>query len=314
MSRLKIVFMGTPDFAVPCLNKLLNWETVEIIGVVTQPDKPRGRGQKLSPSPVKAVATEHGLKVYQPLKVKDAAFLAEMEKLRPDLIVVVAFGQILPPRLLAIPTHGSINVHASLLPRYRGAAPIEWCLINGDTETGVTTMMMDVGLDTGDMLGWRHIAITDDMDVVELQSALQSMGADLLIETIAALKAGTLKRVPQDDDKSCYAPMLTKETGHITWEKSAEEIHNLVRGLNSWPVAHTFLNGQKFKIYKTRLAASSAKAMPGEIITADKSGLIVGTGKGALAILELQAPSGKRLKAVDYINGHGLKLPARFEG
>ncbi|MBQ8699607.1 MAG: methionyl-tRNA formyltransferase, partial [Schwartzia sp.] len=221
MKRLRTVFMGTPDFAVPCLVKLM--EISEIIGVVTQPDKKRGRGQKMAPSPVKAFAQAHGLSIYQPQRIREEAFIAELEMLAPELIVVVAFGQILPQRVLDIPPLGCINVHASLLPRYRGAAPMQRCLMAGESMTGVTTMFMDAGLDTGDMLLWKAVAIDADMTMETLHDILSDIGAELLVKTIKALTDGTLVRTKQDDRESCYAAMLTKETGRMNWERSAVE-------------------------------------------------------------------------------------------
>lgn len=303
--------MGTPEFAVPCLAAL--HASCEVLGVVTQPDKPRGRGKKLIPTPVKAWAAEHGLPVWQPEKVKTETFTSFLEEQKPDLIVVVAFGQILSQRILDIPPYGCINVHASLLPRYRGAAPMQWCVINGENKTGVTTMFMDAGLDTGDMLLKAEFPIGEDTTLEEVHDGLMGMGAKLLMETLEALSDGTLERHPQEGESN-YAPMLTKETGHIDWSKPAEEIHNLVRGLNSWPGAYTYLNGQKFKIWRTKVTEKAAQAAPGTILTADKAdGLRVAAGDKVLQILELQAPGKKKMAAADYLNGHGIELPAVFD-
>ena len=310
MKRFRVVFMGTPEFSVPCLRALA--EHCEVIGVVTQPDRPRGRGQKLRPSPVKAWAEDHGLPVYQPEKIKTEEFTAQLEELKPDLMVVVAFGQILSQRILDIPAYGCINVHASLLPRYRGAAPMQWCLINGEKKTGVTTMFMDAGLDTGDMLLKREVEISDSMNLEELHDALMEEGAELLVETLERLSDGTLPREKQEDRLSNYAPMLTKETGHIDWTKSAREIHNLVRGLDSWPGAYTFLKGEKYKIWRTKVAGEAAKASAGEVFCADAKGLLVATGDGMLQILEIQAPGGKRMRTEDYLRGHAMAMPACF--
>ena len=230
MSKLKTIFMGTPDFAVPCL-EVLQAKT-EVLAVITQPDRPKGRGHNLQASPVKQKALEYNLPVLQPEKIKTEEFTAELEKLQPDLIVVVAFGQILSQRILDIPPLGCVNVHASLLPRYRGAAPIHWSIINGEKETGVTTMLMDAGLDTGDMLLKDKVAITEEMTTEELHDQLMAMGGKLLAETIDGLANGTITPEKQDDSISNYAGMLNKETGHIDWSKSAVEIHNLIRGLN----------------------------------------------------------------------------------
>ena len=309
MKRFRVIFMGTPDFAVPCLARLV--EISDVVAVVTQPDRPKGRGQKLLPPPVKVFAQEHGIAVYQPVRVKAPDFVDVLRGLAPDLIVVVAFGQILSKEILSLPPLGCINVHASLLPRYRGAAPMQWAIVRGEKETGVTTMFMDEGLDTGDMLLRETLPITQAMTAAELHDAMMKLGADVLEKTLFSLSEGTLKRTPQDDALSTYAPLLDKEVGRIDWKKSAQEIHDLVRGLNSWPGAYTMLEGQKFKIWRTRLAEGTAE--PGEIVSVTKQGLLVGTGEGMLEILELQAPSRKKMAAGDYVRGHGLQLPARFD-
>ena len=309
MKRFRVIFMGTPDFAVPCLARLV--EISDVVAVVTQPDRPKGRGQKLLPPPVKVFAQEHGIAVYQPVRVKATDFVDVLRGLAPDLIVVVAFGQILSKEILSLPPLGCINVHASLLPRYRGAAPMQWAIVRGEKETGVTTMFMDEGLDTGDMLMRETLPITQAMTAAELHDAMMKLGADVLERTIFSLSEGTLKRTPQDDALSTYAPLLDKKVGRIDWKKSAQEIHDLVRGLNSWPGAYTMLEGQKFKIWRTRLAEGTAE--PGEIVSVTKQGLLVGTGEGMLEILELQAPSKKKMAAGDYVRGHGLQLPARFD-
>ena len=315
MEKLRVVFMGTPEFAVPCLAALHADDNCEVIGVYTQPDKPRGRGQKLLPSPVKAWAEEHGLPVHQPVKIKTEEATAELKGLKPDLVVVVAFGQILSQEILDIPPHGCINVHGSLLPHYRGAAPMQWCVINGETKTGITTMMMDAGLDTGDMLLKEELTIGPDMTLEEVHDNLMEMGAQVLMKTIEELRAGTLKRVPQEGESN-YAPMLTKETGHIDWQKSAQEIHNLVRGLNSWPGAYTAHEGQKFKIWRTVLTGETVTSgtTAGEILAADSSqGLKVAAGDGqVLAITELQAPGKKKMQAQDYLRGNSLAAGSCF--
>ncbi len=303
--------MGTPEFAVPCLAAL--YEHCDVIGVVTQPDKPRGRGQKLVPSPVKAWAEAHGLPVWQPKRIKEEDFTAFLEEQKPDLMVVVAFGQILSQRILDIPPYGCINVHGSLLPRYRGAAPMQWCVIDGEKKTGITTMFMDAGLDTGDMLLKAEFPIGPDTTLEEVHDGLMALGAKVLIDTLEELSAGTLKRIPQTGESN-YAPMLTKETGHIHWQDCAQKIHNLVRGLDSWPGAYTFLAGKKYKIWRTRCTTEKTEAQPGTILRADKKeGLFVAAGDGVLEITELQAPGKKRMAAKDYLNGHANALPAPFE-
>ena len=315
MEKIRTVFMGTPEFAVPCLKALHESDMCEVVGVYTQPDKPRGRGQKLTPSPVKAWAVEQELPVYQPVKIKTAEDTAKLRSLMPDLVVVVAFGQILSQEILDIPKYGCINVHGSLLPRYRGAAPMQWCIINGEKKTGITTMMMDAGLDTGDMLLKEELSIGPDMTLEEVHDSLMEMGAKVLMNTIEELRAGTLKRVPQEGESN-YAPMLTKETGHIDWQKSAQSIHNLVRGLNSWPGAYTAHEGQKFKIWRTVLTGETAPAgtAAGAILAADSSqGLKVAAGDGqVLAITELQAPGKKKMQAQDYLRGNSLAAGSCF--
>lgn len=292
---MKIVFMGTPEFAVPCL-KILH-ETQEIICVVTQPDRPKGRGQKLQPSPVKIFATEKNLPILQPQKIKSPEAVAELKKFSADLIVVVAFGQILSQEILDLPKFGCINVHASLLPKYRGAAPIEWSLINGETLTGVTTMQMNAGLDTGDMLLKSEVPITEEMILPELRAKLMAAGADLILETVNNLE--TIQPIKQDDSLSNYAPMLKKDTGKIDWNKSAREIHNLVRGL--YGGAFAIFNGEKYKIWRTKIF-DGEKLSAGEIKISGKK-FLVGTGDGVLEILEIQAPNAKKVGAADFING-----------
>ena len=299
MDKLKIIFMGTPEFAVPTLEALN--EVAEIILAVTQPDRPKGRGQKLQPSPVKIFAEKNSLPILQPQKIKSPEVVAELKKFPADLIVVVAFGQILSQEILDLPKFGCINVHASLLPKYRGAAPIEWCLINGEKLTGVTTMQMDAGLDTGDMLLKSEVEISDEMILPELREKLQNAGAKLLIETIEKLQRGELNPVKQDDSLSNYAPMLTKNLGLIDWKKSAREIHNLVRGL--YGGAFTFLKGEKIKIWRTKITAENLQLKVGELKIVGKK-LFVGTGEGVLEVLEIQAPNSKKMSADDFLRGH----------
>ncbi|MBM6833320.1 methionyl-tRNA formyltransferase [Megamonas hypermegale] len=302
-----IIFMGTPDFAVPCLDKL--HQNYNVTAVITQPDRPKGRGQHLAKSPVKVYAEEHNLPVYQPEKIKTAEFTEKLRQMQPDLIIVVAFGQILSQEILDIPKFGCINVHASLLPRWRGAAPIHWSIIGGDTETGVTTMYMDAGLDTGDMILKAKTVITPEMTTAQLHDALMMQGADLLIETIQSIENGTVSREKQDDSLSCYAKMLNNDNCRIDWTKSAQEIHDLVRGLNSWPIAYTTLNGKKFKIWQTKIVdADTTGKTPGQIIDLTKKGIIVATGNGAIELLQIQPPNKAKMPASSYINGHRQEL------
>lgn len=302
-----IVFMGTPDFAVPCLDKL--HQNYNVTAVITQPDRPKGRGQHLAEAPVKVYAKQHNLPVYQPEKIKTPEFTEKLRQMQPDLIIVVAFGQILSQEILDIPKFGCINVHASLLPRWRGAAPIHWSIIGGDTKTGVTTMYMDAGLDTGDMILKAETPITPDMTTAQLHDKLMLQGADLLIETIRSIENNTIKREKQDDSLSCYAKMLNNDNCRIDWTKSAIDIHNLVRGLNSWPVAYTTLNGKKFKIWQTKIAdIDTTNYKSGQIINLTKKSIIVATGNGAIELLEIQPPNKAKMPASSYINGHRQEL------
>lgn len=323
---MRIVFMGTPDFAVPCLDALVN-SGYHIAGVVTQPDKPVGRKQsELKAPPVKEAAIRHGIKnILQPEKVKTPEFLESIKQLEPDLIVAVAYGRILTKAVLDVPKYGCINVHASLLPKYRGAAPIQWALINGDKKTGITTMFMDEGMDTGDILLTREIDIPPDMNAQELFDTLKVLGAEVLLETLEALKSGTLIRTPQDHSKAVYVPMMTKEVGLIDWNKSAADIHNLVRGTNPWPGAYTFYKGKRMKIWKTSVVddwpsaecqngetaaaagsePSSRDALqPGRIVKITKQSLIVAAGTGFVEVYELQFDNSRRMSAAEC--GHNM--------
>jgi len=304
MTGLRIVFMGTPEFACPTLQMLLD-RGEQVVAVVTQPDRPKGRGQQLQPPPVKELAMAHGIPVLQPVKVRVPESLAEIAALAPDLIVVVAFGQILPKALLDMPRYGCINIHASLLPRYRGAAPINWCIINGEAETGITTMQMDVGLDTGDMLLKRAIAIGPNETASELHDRLAPLGAATMAETLDLLQAGQLQPEKQDDNATCYAPMLKKELGNIDWSQDATAITNLVRGITPWPGAYSFLDGKQLKIFRVR--CGSAAGEPGTVLAAGKSGLEIACGTGSIIIEELQLEGKKRLPAADFLSG--VKIP-----
>lgn len=300
MAGLRVVFMGTPDFACPTLQRLID-RGEEILAVVTQPDRPKGRGQKFLPPPVKALAERYGLPVLQPLKVRASEFIDLMREMKPDLIVVVAFGQILPKSLLEIPKLGCINVHASLLPRYRGAAPINYCIINGETETGVTTMLMDVGLDTGDMLLKKVTSIDPEEDSQSLHDRLSALGADSLDETIDALCAGNLMPEKQNDSLTCYAPMLKKEDGRIDWNSEPQAIKNLVRGMNPWPGAFTYYDNKFLKIYRVR--TGSGTGIPGTVLEAGKDGIEVACAGGSVILEEVQLEGKKRLPVRDFLAG-----------
>lgn len=303
---MRIVFMGTPEFAVPSLRQLIA-DGHEIVCVLTQPDKPKNRGMKLMPSPVKVVAMEHQIEVYQPVTLKSGEALERLSALKPELIVVAAYGKILPKEILDLPRLGCINVHSSLLPRYRGAAPINWAILNGETETGVTIMYMAEGLDTGDIISQRATAIDPDETVESLHDRLALLGAELLGETVAAIGAGTAQRVPQNDAESCYAPMLSRQLSPIDFSRSAHEIHNQVRGLIPWPATTMEIKGQTFKIFAVEETGMDSPQGAGTLLGADKQGINVVCGDGkVLRILELQAPGKKRMRAVDYLRGHPL--------
>jgi methionyl-tRNA formyltransferase len=303
---LKIVFMGTPDFAVPPL-RALNDSGHEVLAVVSQPDRRKGRGRKLTPPPVKQAATEYGYPVIQPETVRSEPFHRQMAELTPDLYVVVAFGQILPQSLMDIPSRGAINVHASLLPRYRGAAPIQWAIINGDRETGVTTMMMDHGMDTGDMLLMEKTAIGPEETAADLHDRLSDLGARTLVRTLEKLQDGTLERMPQDHARATYAPMLKKKDGEIDWSLPAERIECLIRGMTPWPGAYTFSNGMRLKIFKACVLEREISVQPGTILECFPGELRVATGRSALAVQEIQGASGKRLPIDDFLCG--CRLP-----
>ena len=311
MNNLKIVFMGTPDFAVPCL-KTLN-ENYEVIAVITQPDRPKGRGQKLTPSPIKEYALEHNLTVLQPEKIKTSETEEQLKKLAPDLIVVVAFGQILSKAILDIPKLGCINVHASLLPKYRGAAPIHWSIINGETKTGITTMYMDVGLDTGDMILKEEVSISAKMNTGELHDTLMNIGAKTLLQTIKQIAEGSVVRNKQNDAKASYAPLLTKELERINWLLPAQEIYNLVRGLNPWPVAFSIFKGKKLKIWQTKVIDNVTIGEIGTVLSLTETGFTVQTGKGILEILELQPESKRKMTAKDFVCGNQISINDKLE-
>ena len=300
---MRIVFMGTPDFAVPSLKALIR-EGYDVAGVFTQPDRPKGRGNKLTPSPVKAAAAEAGIPVFQPERIRKTG-LDDLRGLNPDLCVTAAFGQILSQEILDVPPMGNINVHASLLPKHRGAAPIAHAIMAGDRKAGVTTMMMDAGIDTGDVLLQEETEIGETETCGELTARLSEIGAELLIRTIRAMEAGTLKRIRQNEAEMTYDPMLVKELGKADWKRDASEIRGLINGLNPWPCVTVPAAEGRLKLL--RAAECGGNGNPGTVISSDpKSGLIIACGNGAVRILELQAPGGKRMKAEDYLRGHGI--------
>lgn len=307
---IRTVFMGTPEFALATFEGLIDFG-LNLVGVYTQPDRPKGRGKKLAAPPVKELALKHDIPVFQPQKLRDPAVVEQLRELQPDLIVVVAYGQILPKAVLEIPQYGCINVHASLLPKYRGAAPINKAIIDGETETGVTTMYMDVGLDTGDMLVKRSLTIGANETAGQLHDRLALIGREAMEETLKRICAGTLVAEKQDDALSCYAPMMKKEDGRIDWSQPATAVHNLIRGLDPWPGAYTHLDGEVLKISATRVDVELS-GPPGEILSADKTGVRVACGAGGLVIDGLQLPGKKRLSAANFISGRPLFAGTRL--
>ena len=298
--------MGTPDFAAVTLEALIA-AGHEICGVLTQPDKPRNRN-KVTYSPVKECALAHGIPVYQPLTAKDAETQALVESLHPELTVVVAYGQILPQKLLDVPKFGSVNVHASLLPKYRGAAPIQWAVLDGEAETGVSLMYMTRLLDAGDVIATARTAIGAEETAPELWDRLAKLGGELLVATIPHLQDGTASRTPQDESVFTYAPMLTKAMSPVDWNRSAAAIHNQIRGLQPWPCAVAEIDGRLCKLFRAEIGGET-KAVPGTILRADKQGIEVACGDGrSLRILELQGEGGKRMNAASYLNGHPIRL------
>jgi len=303
---MNIIFMGTPEFAVPTLDMLIG-EGYNILSVFTQPDRPKGRSKKLIMPPVKEKALEHNIEIFQPNTLKDQKIIATISNMKPDLIVVVAYGQILTKEILEIPTLGCINVHASLLPKYRGAGPIQWSIINGEKTTGITTMYMDVGLDTGNMILKEEITIGENETSEELHDRLAVLGGKVLKETLVQLKEGRAPREEQDHEKSSYAPMLTKDLSEIQWNKKAEEIHNLIRGTIPWPVASTKYMGKTMKVWKSTVEKSEKTYEVGKIVEVTKDNIYVATGKDLLVIEEIQFSGGKRLKVREFLAGNTIE-------
>ncbi|PNU21707.1 methionyl-tRNA formyltransferase [Geothermobacter hydrogeniphilus] len=306
---IRTVFMGTPDFACPSLAGLID-AGCNLVGVFTQPDRPSGRGRKLTPPPVKVLAEQRQIPVFQPEKLRRPEAVEQLRSLAPDLVVVVAYGQILSREVLQLPRFGCINVHASLLPKYRGAAPINRAIIDGETVTGVTTMYMDEGLDTGDMLIRKSLDIGPNETAGQLHDRLAPLGAEAMRETLQRLCAGTLERVPQNDAESCYASMMKKEDGCVDWSRPARQVHNLVRGLDPWPSAYTTLDGLTLKIAATSVAAGTGE--PGTVLQASADGVLVACGEQALLIGRLQLPGKKQLAAADFLRGHALPPGTRL--
>ena len=310
---MRIVFMGTPDFAVPSLEALLKSEH-QVVGVVTQPDRPKGRGQEVVFSPVKVVCQREGIPVLQPLKMKDPAFLDALRRWTPDVIAVTAYGRILPPAILALPPRGCINVHASLLPKYRGAGPIQWAVIRGEQQTGITTMFMAEGMDTGDMLLQETVEIRADDTAGTLAPRLAEVGGRLLVETLRRLEAGTLTPQPQDDAQATMAPLLKKEDGVVDWTLSAMEIANRVRGLSPWPGAYTYVNGERWVLWHVAVGEEVSGSAPGTVTKVSKDRVEVATGEGTIQLIDIQPSNSRRMTMAQYLAGHrlaeGLKLQA----
>lgn len=304
---MKLIFMGTPDFAVPCLERLIEAEH-EIAAVFSQPDKPRGRKMILTPPEVKVCALKHGLTVYQPKSLRNDEAMELIKEIAPDCIVVAAYGKILPKAMLDLPKYGCINVHGSLLPKYRGSAPIQWSVINGEKETGVTIMQMAEGVDTGDMLYQKAIPIGIDDTAESMFEKLSDLGGEMIVEALDLLEEGKLTPIKQDETLATHAPMLNKEIAVIDWNKSALEVHNLVRGLYSWPIAQTTLHGKKLKIYRTAVGKGSGEA--GTVIST--SPLTIACGEGAVVIEELQLEGKKRMDAKAFLIGHPLQIKEKI--
>ena len=310
-NRYRIIFMGTPDFAVPSLQALLD-HGEEVVAVVCQPDRPKGRGRKLSPPPVKELALAAGLPVLQPTKVRTPEFLEELRGFSPDLTVVTAYGRILTGPVLNLPRLGTINVHGSLLPRYRGAAPVQWAVLNGETETGITIMQMDEGLDTGDILLPGRLNIAPDDTAGSLAVKMAELGGRLLIEALERLKSGNLPPQKQDDRLAIPAPPLNKELSAIDWRRPAREISCQIRGLDPWPMAHTTMEGKWLRFFAPQVIPGPVGEAPGTLCRADKNGLVVATGEGYLRLGEVQLEGAKRLHVDAFLRGRPLALGLRF--
>lgn len=308
---MKIIFMGTPDFSVGTLEALIQ-AGHQVVLAVTQPDKPKGRGGKMQFPPVKETALQHGIPVFQPQKVREPDNIAELRRYEADVIVVVAFGQILPKEILEMTPYGCINVHASLLPSYRGAAPIQWAVINGETVSGVTTMQMDEGLDTGDMLLKTEVPLESDETGGSLHDKLSQAGASLCVETLSRLKEGTITPVKQGESPTPYASMLKKEMGKIDWTGPAGKIERLIRGLNPWPSAYTDWNGKVMKIWEAKVREGEKEAEPGTIVKVEKDGFFVQTGEGQLKVEALQIPGKKRMDAAAFLRGYPIEAGTRL--
>lgn len=304
---MRVIFMGTPEFAVPSLESLLKSDD-QVVGIITQPDRPKGRGQSLTSSPIKLIAERERLPLLQPTKMKDPGFLDALRAWKPDLITVAAFGRILPPAILNLPPRGCINVHGSLLPKYRGAGPIQWAIINGETETGITTMLMDEGMDTGAILLQERLPINVEDTAGTLSTRLAELGGRLLIKTITQLKAGTLVPRQQDHSQATLAPLLKKEDGVIDWAMSAMAIANRVRGLTPWPGAYTFAGKERWTIWRAEAIAEQVNGLPGTVTQVTKDSVHVATGNGVLILREVQPANRRRMTVSEYLAGHPISV------
>lgn len=302
---MRVVFMGTPEISATCLKKILA-DGFDVVGVYTQPDRPKGRGMKLVASPVKEVALSHGIPVFQPENFREEASVQQLKDLKPDICAVVAYGRILPQKVLDVPALGCINIHASLLPAYRGSAPYQWAVLDGLTESGVSAMYLCREMDAGDVIDVAKTPIGENETAGELLDDLAVLGADLLSKTLTRFTQGKVEGTPQDESKVSYAPMLDKTMSPINWNKTARQVHNHVRGLHPWPVATTQIQGKTFKIHETRVV--DGQGNPGQILELNKKGLVIACGEGAVEIRSLQAEGGKRMAAPDYFRGHPLEL------
>ena len=309
---MRIVFMGTPEFAVPSLEALLKSDD-QVVGIVTQPDRPKGRGQLLTPSPVKLIAQREGIPFLQPVKIRVPEFLTALADWEPDLIAVTAYGRILHSPILTLPPMGCVNVHGSLLPKYRGAAPVQWAVINGETETGITTMLMDEGMDTGAMLLQESLTIAPDDTAGSLAPRLAELGGRLLVETIARLKTETVVPQPQNHALATMAPPLKKEDGAIDWTVSAISLVNRVRGLSPWPGAYCYIGGERWMVWSATASPAKASAMPGTIIDVTKQSIHIATGDGVFELREMQPANSKRLTVAQYLAGHRMIVGQRFD-
>ena len=309
--NFRIIFMGTPDFSVPALQGLIDGPD-QVVAVITQPDRPKGRGKKLSPPPVKVLAESASIPVLQPTKIKTTEFADELRSFNPDLIIVAAYGRILPPSILDLPPLGCINIHGSLLPRHRGAAPIQWAILTGDKEAGITIMQMDVGMDTGAMLLPASVPVELDETAGGLFTKLSELGGTTLLKALDRLRQDKLPPIEQDHSLATAAPPLKKEDGSIDWDKSAWKIHCLIRGMDPWPTAYSFLDGKRFRFFSPELTDTVCKQEPGSIIQADRNGLLLATGDGALLVREIQPEGKKRMSVEAYLCGHPLEDGQQF--